>query len=90
MCGRSLYLKGQADAYSFKNRIGDMSFEKFVVCLDHLPYLHRALLQGIGEPFLHKDFFRMVKYCNDRKIEAIRTITNGTLMSEDNSMGRSF
>ena len=84
MCGRSLYLKGQAGAYSFKNRMGDMSFEKFVVCLDHLPYLHRVLLQGIGEPFLHKDFFRMVKYCDDRKIEAIRTITNGTLMSKDN------
>lgn len=60
----------------------DMDFSDFKKIIDQFPYLVDLLMQGIGEPLLCEDFFRMVSYCKSKKIMVAIT-TNGTLIDKD-------
>ncbi len=84
MCSRPLYLRGKAGNEGKEWIVRDMTFEEFRACLDHLPYLESVLVQGIGEPLLNPDFFRIIDLCGKRKLDTIRTNTNGLLLTEDN------
>lgn len=63
---------------------GAMCFHTFRGLVDGLPRLERLTLQGLGEPLLAPDFFRMVEYATAR---GIRTgfNTNGTFLTPDAS-----
>jgi radical SAM protein with 4Fe4S-binding SPASM domain len=59
---------------------GAMCFHVFRDVVDALPDLRKLTLQGLGEPLLAPDFFRMVEYATAR---GIRTgfNTNGTFLT---------
>lgn len=59
----------------------DMSFSDFKKIIDQFPFLTTLLLQGIGEPLLCKDFFKMIEYCKRKRI-IVGITTNGTLIDE--------
>lgn len=61
--------------------IGTMSLEDFKKILEKLDCLFKIHLSGQGEPFLNKDFFRMVEHANKRGI-LVNTNTNATLLDE--------
>jgi radical SAM protein with 4Fe4S-binding SPASM domain len=79
MCFRNSFIKNKT------MKIGDMSFETFKKILDKLPFVEEIDIQGMGEPFLNKDFLKMVKYAKSKGIKTM-TVTNATLighMAED-------
>lgn len=57
-----------------------MPFAEFERVLGQLPALKTLHLQGMGEPLMHPDFFRMVEYANARGVQ-VSTNTNLTLLS---------
>jgi radical SAM protein with 4Fe4S-binding SPASM domain len=61
---------------------GAMCFHTFRALVDRLPRLEKLTLQGLGEPLLAPDFFRMVEYATGR---GIRTgfNTNGTFLTAE-------
>ena len=61
----------------------DMSWELFTSIVDQVPNLARAVLHGVGEPMLVKNFPRMVRYLKDRGTHVLFN-TNGTLLNERN------
>ncbi len=66
------------------NEIGDhrpanMSFEDFKESLDSQKGLVEVKLQGMGEPLLNPDFFKMVEYATANHIW-VRTTTNASLL----------
>jgi len=61
---------------------GDMSFENYKIIINKLKGLIRVHLQGQGEPFLHKDIFRMINYASDKGI-IVTTTSNGTLLNSE-------
>lgn len=60
----------------------DMKFIDFKKIIDQFPYLMILLLQGIGEPLMCKDFFKMVSYSKSKRIITGIT-TNATLLDEN-------
>ncbi len=60
----------------------DMSFDDFKSIIDQFPHLIRIKLQGMGEPFLNKEIFRMIEYAASKGI-VVGTTTNGVLIDED-------
>lgn len=69
----------QIGSYPGQKRAEDLSYEDFVDILDRQTGVFEIKLQGIGEPFLGKDFIAMVKYASSKKIW-VRTATNATLL----------
>jgi len=61
---------------------GDMGFDNYKIIVDKLKGLIRVHLQGQGEPFLHKDIFRMINHASKKGI-IVTTTSNGTLLNED-------
>lgn len=59
----------------------DMDFDDFKKIIDQFPSAATIHLQGLGEPFLHKDIFQMIDYIKSKKKQASLT-TNGTLLDE--------
>ena len=59
----------------------EMSFPNFKKIIDQFPLLVTINLQGIGEPLLNKDIFKMIEYCKSKKMIVLFT-TNGTLINE--------
>ena len=59
---------------------GCLSFERFREIVDALPELHTLTLQGLGEPLLAPDLFRMVAYAAARGVRAGFN-TNATLLT---------
>ncbi len=59
----------------------EMSFLDFKKIIDQFPYLATINLQGIGEPLLNKNIFKMVEYCKSKKMVVLFT-TNATLINE--------
>jgi uncharacterized radical SAM superfamily Fe-S cluster-containing enzyme len=61
---------------------GAMCFHTFRDLVDALPGLEKLTLQGLGEPLLAPDFFRMVEYATAR---GVRTgfNTNGTFLTPE-------
>jgi len=63
-------------------KVKNLTYEQFVQIVDQFPHVLQIKLQGMGEPFLNHDFFRMVAYA-DRKGITVRTFSNATLLSEE-------
>jgi len=61
----------------------DLSLEKFKHILKEIPTLKYIRLQGIGEPILNKDIWKITQYGIQKGIE-FTTSTNGTLINKDN------
>ena len=59
----------------------EMSFTNFKKIIDQFPLLVTINLQGIGEPLLNKDIFKMIEYCKSKKMIVLFT-SNGTLINE--------
>jgi radical SAM protein with 4Fe4S-binding SPASM domain len=59
---------------------GSLSFERFRALVDALPELHTLTLQGLGEPLLAPDLFRMIAYVSARGVRAGFN-TNATLLT---------
>lgn len=60
---------------------GRMKLEQFTRLIDSTEdEVRRIVFWGFGEPFLHKDATKMIRYASDRKIHVI-TSTNGTLLN---------
>lgn len=58
----------------------DLSWELFTRIVDQVPNIARVVLHGVGEPMLHKDLFKMVRYLKDRGTYVLFN-TNGTLLN---------
>jgi radical SAM protein with 4Fe4S-binding SPASM domain len=58
---------------------GAMTFATFKQLVDGLPRLEKITLQGLGEPLLAPDLFRMIEYASARSIR-IGFNTNGTFL----------
>ena len=61
-------------------RQGAMCLHTFTALVDDLPELERVTLQGLGEPLLAPDLFRMIEYASSRGIR-MGFNTNGTLLT---------
>ena len=61
------------------NRCADMSFSDFKKSLDWQKGLIEVKLQGMGEPLLNQDFFKMVDYAVENNLW-VRTVTNASLL----------
>ncbi len=70
MCHVSEWEKGK--------RTDDMLLDDFKNFIDGNPHLTEVKLHGMGEPLLHKDYFKMIEYLVKRKIW-VRTSTNASL-----------
>lgn len=66
-------------SYGSYSRAEDLSLNDFKRFIDDQYGLIEIKIQGIGEPFLQKDFPDMVKYASDRYIW-VRTTTNGSVL----------
>lgn len=58
----------------------NMSFVDFKKIVDQFPRLSQITLQGVGEPLMAPDFFKMVRYVKKRNIN-VRFFTNGVLLN---------
>jgi radical SAM protein with 4Fe4S-binding SPASM domain len=61
-------------------REGSMPFETFRHVVDEIPGLRAITLQGLGEPLLAPDLYRMIEYATERGI-TIGFNTNATLLT---------
>lgn len=59
----------------------DMTLGQFEEILDKLPLVAHIHLEGLGEPFMHKDFLKMVRLAVDRGV-SVDTTSNCTLLNE--------
>jgi len=59
----------------------DMDIELFRKVLDKFKHATTVLLIGTGEPVLNKDFFKMIEYAKEKKMDVF-TVSNGTLLKE--------
>jgi len=75
MCQLSGWKDGQ--------RTEDLELKDYKNFIDSQYGLTEIKLQGIGEPLLHPDFFKMVEYAVKKKIW-VRTTINGSLLENDN------
>lgn len=67
--------------YSTRKR-GQMTFEQYRRLIDELaPYLYKVGPFNLGEPLLHRDIFKMIKYAQDKNISVILS-TNGKALDE--------
>jgi MoaA/NifB/PqqE/SkfB family radical SAM enzyme len=60
----------------------DLDFSAFQKIIGELPYLKNLILQGLGEPLLNPDLFRMIAAAKQRGIRTGFT-TNGTLLNPE-------
>jgi radical SAM protein with 4Fe4S-binding SPASM domain len=65
-------------------RSGAMCFHTFKELVDALPELEKLTLQGLGEPLLAPDLFRMLEYASERGIR-MGFNTNGTFLTPEAS-----
>ncbi len=61
----------------------DLSLSKFKYIVNSIPTLKSFQLQGLGEPLLTKDIWKIAKYAKAKKIKLSTTI-NGILINEKN------
>jgi pyrroloquinoline quinone biosynthesis protein E len=60
----------------------DLELQEFKNIIDEQYGLMEIKIQGVGEPFLNKDFIAMIKYAKKRHLW-VRTTTNGSLLGRD-------
>ncbi len=67
------------------NKRGFMPFPLFKKIIDESKgFVHRVNLHHRGEPLLHEDLPKMIKYCQDNRVFT-QIHTNATLLTEDKS-----
>lgn len=71
-----------SDKIREQRKIKNMSFENFREIIDRIPTLLRVTIQGMGEPLLAPDFFKMVSYANRNDI-AVTTSSNATIINKE-------
>jgi radical SAM protein with 4Fe4S-binding SPASM domain len=59
----------------------ELEFDDFKRIIDKMPFLRVLNLQGIGEPFLNKDFFKMIEYAHSKGIR-VYTFSNANLITK--------
>jgi len=69
----------QVSEWKNGKRADDMSYEDFKKFIDENNYFTEIKLHGMGEPLLHKDYMKMVKYLSSQYIWT-RTSINGSLL----------
>ena len=57
-----------------------LTFDEFTALVDQFPGLKRTVLQGIGEPLLNRDLYRMIGYLHARGVYVIFN-TNAIVLS---------
>jgi len=62
----------------------DMNLSEFESILDQFPYAIKLALQGVGEPLLNRDLFRMIRLAKERKIYVYFN-SNGTLLDDESA-----
>jgi pyrroloquinoline quinone biosynthesis protein E len=74
---------------TFENnkRAADLSLFDFKEFIDEQNGLVEIKIQGLGEPFLDKDFTKMVEYASSKNIW-VRTTTNGTILHKNENYKR--
>lgn len=77
----------QVSAWESSKRSMDMTFEDFKQILDEQYGVFELKIQGMGEPFLGKDFIKMVEYASSKDIW-VRTSTNATLLDKKENYKR--
>jgi radical SAM protein with 4Fe4S-binding SPASM domain len=60
----------------------DLSLDNFKEIVSQFPHVIKIHLQGIGEPFLNKDVFKMIRYAKSKGIQ-MDLATNTTLIDKD-------
>lgn len=75
ICPRSYGIAGLS-------REEDMTFEEFARILGQFQNLKSIHLQGLGEPLLNRDIFRIIMLCKKRRL-SVSTTTNGSLLTRD-------
>lgn len=68
----------------YNSRANNMTYEDFKQSLDDMFGLIEIKLQGVGEPLLNKELFKMIELAVDRNIW-VRTTTNGSLLHLNNN-----
>ena len=71
---------------SFENlkRADDLSFENFKNIIDDNIGVYEIKIQGLGEPFMHSDFIKMVEYASSKFIWT-RSTTNASLLHKNDN-----
>jgi pyrroloquinoline quinone biosynthesis protein E len=74
---------------SFENqkRAEDLSLENFKKIVDENMGIYEVKIQGLGEPFLHPDFIKMIEYAASRHIWT-RSTTNASLLHKNDNYKR--
>jgi radical SAM protein with 4Fe4S-binding SPASM domain len=65
-----------------RSKLDDMSLQSFKRIVRQFPYLNCVKIQGMGEPFLNRELFDMVAYCNVKGI-ATYINNNGTALDRE-------
>jgi radical SAM protein with 4Fe4S-binding SPASM domain len=65
-------------------RTSSMNYETFYRLLEELPEVKVVTLQGLGEPLMAPDIFRMIEYCKGRGITCGFN-TNATLLTRNSA-----
>ena len=64
--------------------IGHLTFENFKHIIDQMPFIDELILQGLGEPFLNKDIFKIIYYAKFiKKILLVHITTNGIPLNKE-------
>lgn len=63
-------------------RAEDLNFQEFKEIIDENFGVFEIKIQGLGEPFMHKDFTKMVEYASSKKIWT-RSTTNASLLHKN-------
>lgn len=71
--------------FSPQENAKQLSFEEFKSLVDQLPNLHRAVMQGIGEPLLNRQLPSMIRHLKDRDVYVVFN-TNAALLTPRRQM----
>lgn len=69
-------------AINEKTRNADMTFDQYKMLLDAMPFIDEVQPQIVGEPTLHPDLVKMVKYAKDLG-KSVVIYTNGSIFTTD-------
>jgi len=68
---------------NMKRPIKFLEWRTFKKIIDEAyPYTEKVLLHMFGEPLLHKDLIKMIKYCKTKGIPEVLISTNGMFLTE--------
>jgi MoaA/NifB/PqqE/SkfB family radical SAM enzyme len=63
------------------NLQNELGYNDFAKIISQFPVLSKVILQGLGEPFMQRDFAKMVKFVRNRGA-VVSTVSNCTLVTD--------